>query len=124
MKPLNLICTLVLAVSIFMAQGLQLHSHVYEHVPDHSDHVHQSTVHFDHVVDEGEAHPDEQAPVKVANESVLKHNPFAALSGILSSLAFTYPRSLLRCSSYVALVFYRASSFDLGLAPPLRAPPV
>lgn len=124
MKPLNLICSLVLAVAIFLAQGLQLHSHVYAHVPDQSDHVHQSTVHFDHGVEQGEAHPDEQAPIKVVKESVLKYNSFAALSGILSSSVFTYPRSLLRRPSYVVLTFYRASSFDLGLAPPLRAPPV
>jgi hypothetical protein len=124
MKPLSLICTLVLAVSIFVAQGLQLHSHAYAHVPDQTDHFHQGTVHFDHAVEQGEAHSDEHAPVKVANESVLKHNSFAALCGILSSSLFTYPRSLLQLPSYVALTVYRASSFDLGLAPPLRAPPV
>lgn len=124
MKPMNLVCSFVLAVSIFLAQGLQLHLHAYAHVPDQSDHVHQSTVHSDHVVGQSEAHPDEHAQVKVAKECVLRHNSFSALSGIFSSSEFEYPRSLLLLPSYVALLFYRASSFDLGLAPPSRAPPV
>jgi hypothetical protein len=124
MKQLKVICTFVLAVSIFVAQGLQIHSHAYAHGPEQTDHVHQSTVHFYHMVEQSEAHPDESAPIKAAKDSVVKHNSFAALLGVLSTAVFAHPRSLLLLESYVKSVFGGVSHFDLGLAPPLRAPPL
>ena len=124
MKQLKVICTLVLAVSLFLAQGLQIHSHVYADVPTQSDHVHQSTVHFDHVVEQGEVHPDEPDQIKLAEESVLKNSSFIALPGGLCGAVVVYPCSLLKALRYVTFLFRSASSFDLGLSPPLRAPPL
>jgi hypothetical protein len=124
MKPMNYICSFVLAVSILLAQGLQLHSHVYDNVSAESDHTHQTISHFDHFVEQGEAHPDESEPIETVKIGLKKSNSFQILSAVISSRADVLVRSHLRSRQQVVFEFRAVSNFDLGLAPPPRAPPL
>ena len=123
-KLLRVVYTAVLALFVFLAQGLQTHAHIYDHAPHQTDHVHQSSVHFDHFEEPGEAHSDESAPIKVAQENLPKSGSFASLLGVFFAASYVYPPSLSLFQRRAPSLFHTACVFALGLAPPPRAPPL
>ncbi len=121
---LRAVCTLLLVVSVFMVQSSQIHVHTYDHGPEQSDHVHQNPVHFDHIVEQDKAHPDRSAPIKIYKYSILKNFSFIALLGVLFASAFIVLRRYVVFRPSAPFEKYIASQLDLGLLPPLRAPPL
>ena len=122
-KQLRTICTHLLVVSVLVMQCLQIHVHTYDHGSEQSDHVHQNPVHFDHVLAQGKAHPDESAPIKIYKDSVLKNTSFVLRLGELSASAFIELRRYIVFRPGPPFEKYVASHLDLGLIPSQRAPP-
>ena len=115
---------LLLAAFVLLMQSLPLHQHVYYHAPEQSDQAYQSPVHFNGAAGQGEQRPDESVPIKTAKDGVLKNLFFMTMLGIFFSAVLVSLPVLSIFRPHITFNFRRASSFDLGLVPPLRAPPL
>ena len=124
LKPTREICVLLLAILVFLTQGLQIHLHTYDHVPGQSDHVHHNPVHFDFEVTPNDAHPDESAPIEFAKDGLRIHQFLIVLLGVFLAWAIVTLRGLSIFRPHANFRFRGAYDLGLKLRPPLRAPPV
>jgi len=121
--PTRTICILWLAVSVFLAQGLQIHMHTYDHVPGQIDYVHQNPIHVHLEAELNEAHPDEAPQFDFTEDGIRINLSIVFLIGLFLAGVFVSLRTLLIFRPYAVFRYCYAHDLKLRLLPPSHAPP-